>query len=85
MNQQDFTQGIKIKSIQTKYGEILKVGINTNEIFNNPVNEQGWLNSDFKKSKNNTWYAVNNTYKKEEKQETIQDNIVEINEEEIPF
>lgn len=85
-----FAKGINIKSVNTQYGEIIKVGINTSVLFDNPIEETGWLNLDFKKSKNGKWYAVINDYQKKSAPLSVsgQKNIVdfdEIDEDEIPF
>ena len=76
-----FPSGVNIKTVQTKYGEILKLGIHTEKIFENPMNGQ-WVNFDIRKGKNGKWYSVINEFKKEQQQE---ENIVQINQEEIPF
>ncbi len=81
-----FAKGINVKSVNTQFGEILKVGINTAQLFDNPIKETGWLNLDFKKSKNGSWYAVINDFQPSNTQQN--QNIVnfdEINEDEIPF
>lgn len=54
--EKQFAKGINVKAIQTKYGEIIKVGINTEKIFENQINN-GWVNFDIKKSKTGTLYA----------------------------
>ena len=55
--EKQFAQGVNIKSVATQYGDIIKVGINTTKIFENPISESGWLNFDIKKSKTGTYYA----------------------------
>lgn len=75
-----FAKGINIKSVNTQFGEILKLGINTSQLFDNPVKETGWLNLDLKKSKSGKWYAVINEFQKEQP-----NNQDVINADEIPF
>jgi hypothetical protein len=55
--EKQFAKGVNVKTIQTKYGEIIKVGINTEKIFENNISENGWVNFDIKKSKTGTLYA----------------------------
>lgn len=55
--EKQFAKGVNVKAIQTKYGEIIKVGINTEKIFENNISENGWVNFDIKKSKTGTLYA----------------------------
>lgn len=73
----NFPHGVSIKQVQTKFGEIIKVGIHTEKIFENEMNGQ-YVNFDIKKAKSGKWYAQNNEYKSQPKQE-------EINQDEIPF
>jgi hypothetical protein len=80
MTETQFAKGINIKGVNTQYGEILKLGINTTQLFDNPVKETGWLNLDLKKSKNGKWYAVINEFQKEQP-----NNQNVIDEDEIPF
>lgn len=54
--EKQFAKGVNVKVIQTKYGEIIKVGVNTEKIFENQINN-GWVNFDIKKSKTGTLYA----------------------------
>lgn len=86
MSNIQFAKGVNIKSVQTAFGEILKVGINFAQFTDNPIKDSGWLNLDFKKSKNGNWYAEINNY--QANSDNAKKNIVnfdEIPEEEIPF
>lgn len=56
----EFTKGVNLKTVETKYGEIIKVGINLDEIANNPKNGS-WVNFDIKKGKSGSYYAQNQT------------------------
>ena len=80
----EFAKGVNIKAVKTKYGEIIKVGINLEEFANNPINERGYINFDILRAKEtNKPYAALDTYKKKEEQEG---NIVEFGEDEqMPF
>lgn len=75
----DFAKGIKVKVQETKYGEIIKLGINKDEFLQNPFNERGWVNIDILTSKEGKKYAKINDYKA-----TNEDNS-EVDTEEIPF
>ena len=54
----EFTKGINLKTIQTKYGDIIKVGINLDEIEQNPKNGS-WINFEIKKAKSGNYNAQN--------------------------
>lgn len=72
-----FAQGVSIKTVSTQYGEIIKIGINTNEFMNNPINDDGWVNFDILTAKNTgKKYAAIDSYKQN-------NNIA--GEDEIPF
>lgn len=62
----EFAQGIKVKTVNTQYGDIIKLGINKTEIMENKT-EGDWLNIELKKSKEGNWYQCIDTYKKEGK------------------
>ena len=79
-----FPNGVNIKTVQTKYGEIIKVGVHTEKMFENPMNNQ-WVNFDIRKGKNGKWYCALNEYKKEEQTQENIVQIVEVDESEIPF
>jgi hypothetical protein len=54
--QREFAQGLFVKTIETKYGELIKLSINKDSILNNPFNEQGWVNIVLKRSKAGNMY-----------------------------
>ena len=61
----DFVKGLNVKTIKTKYGEILKCGLNTQAFFcdENKITESGWVNFTMKKGKSGSWYAEINENK----------------------
>ena len=60
----EFAKGIKVKTVKTQYGDIIKLGINVEAIKANPINGE-WLNVDLKQSKETKeWYAALDEYKK---------------------
>lgn len=62
----EFAKGINVKTVNTQYGDIIKLGINKTEIQEN-ITEGDWLNIDLKKSKEGKWYQCINDFKKEGK------------------
>ncbi len=56
-NKKQFASGISIRPQATKYGEILKIGINLENFKNNPQNN-GWVNFEILKSKEGKPYVV---------------------------
>ena len=56
--QQDFAKGLTVKVQKTKFGDIIKVGINVEAVMENPINEQGFINVEIKKAKSGKLYAV---------------------------
>lgn len=78
-----FAKGVNLKSVKTKYGEILKVGIKLEEFANNPINERGYINFDILRAKETKPYAALDDYKKDDKQT---DEVMHFDEEmELPF
>ena len=77
MPDNEFVKGLKIETKEGQYGEFIKGSINTEEIFNNPLNKDKWLNFMMFKSKAGKWYAV--VSKPQDKQSNTIDS------EEIPF
>ena len=79
-----FAKGVNLKSVKTKYGEILKVGIKLEEFADNPINEHGYINFDILRAKEtNKPYAALDNYKKDDKQT---DDVMHFEEEmELPF
>lgn len=60
----EFVKGLNVKIQETKYGEIIKLGIKKDEFDTNPFDERGWLNIDILTSKEGKKYAKINDYKK---------------------
>lgn len=54
----DFAKGINVKVQKTKFGDIIKLGINVEQIMENPINEAGFINIELKKSKAGKLYAT---------------------------
>lgn len=77
-----FIKGLNLKTVRTKYGEIIKAGLNLDEFtaYHKP-NERGWINFDILKSKTGSYYAVVNDSKKESEDE----NSDSFDTEEVPF
>lgn len=84
MAEQNFAKGVNVKVVKTQYGEIIKVGINYEQVGENPINDDGWINIDILTSKNGKKYAVVDTYrlKKTESDGQIMDFG---DDEEVPF
>lgn len=59
----EFAKGVKINAVKTKYGEIIKVGINFEEFVNNPITDSGYINFDIKTAKTGKKYAEINNFK----------------------
>ena len=57
-HEQDFAKGLTVKVQETKFGDIIKVGINVEAVMENPINEQGFINVEIKKAKSGKLYAV---------------------------
>lgn len=53
-----FVNGLKLETKQGKYGEYIKGTIDVEAIFNNPINNNKYLNFMVFKSKGGKWYAV---------------------------
>lgn len=69
MTEQNFAKGMNVKVVPTKYGEIIKIGVQIEKFSENPINDDGWINIDILTSKNGKKYAVVDTFKAK-KQET---------------
>lgn len=62
MSDVQFANGINVRAIDTKYGQLIKLGINKDAILDNPYNERGWVNIVLKTSKAGNMYAEIDTY-----------------------
>lgn len=85
-----FPTGFNVKSRQTSFGEILKIGINAEkfiEFLAQHTNERGYVNIDILRSKDsNKPYPVLNTYGSNNEENSTNDNVMQFeNDEEIPF
>ena len=54
-----FVKGMNVRTIKTKYGELLNCGIKVEDFFcdENKVSAEGWVNFTIKKGKSGNWYA----------------------------
>lgn len=83
----NFVKGLKVKTIKTKYGEIIKLAVNMDDFQQNPLKKNKYLDIDILTSKSGNKYAVINDYKKNVDAETVKEEFdgKEITEDEIPF
>ena len=56
--QQEFAKGVSVKVQETKFGDIIKVGLNVEEIMENPIIDEGFINIEIKKSKAGKMFAT---------------------------
>lgn len=56
--QPEFAKGVSVKVQETKFGDIIKLGINVEQIMENSINESGFINIELKKSKAGKLYAT---------------------------
>lgn len=54
----EFTKGVSVKVQETKFGDIIKLGVNVEQFLENEPNEAGFINIEIKKSKAGKMYAV---------------------------
>lgn len=54
----DFAKGVSVKVQETKFGDIIKLGVNVEQFLENEPNEAGFINIEIKKSKAGKMYAV---------------------------
>ena len=90
MTEKQFANGITVKAIETKYGQLIKLGINKDSILNNPYNERGWVNIVLKTGKSGNMYAEidnfvpNSNFSSGSENTASSDNLVEFGEMEAP-
>lgn len=53
----EFAKGINVKVVNTKFGEIIKLGVNLEQFGENPINERGYINIELKKAKSGEYYV----------------------------
>lgn len=91
MSDKIFADGLNIKSKETQYGEIIKLGIKIETFMDflaKHENERGYVNIDIKKGKSGKWYSELNTYKSNSttKSEEDDESIVDFDDmDEVPF
>lgn len=54
----DFAKGVSVKVQETKFGDIIKLGVNVEQFLENEPNEAGFINIEIKKSKAGKMYTV---------------------------
>nr|DAP90286.1 MAG TPA: hypothetical protein [Herelleviridae sp.] len=54
----EFAKGVSVKAQETKFGDIIKLGVNVEQFLENEPNEAGFINIEIKKSKAGKMYAV---------------------------
>lgn len=54
----EFAKGVSVKVQETKFGDIIKLGVNVEQFLENEPNETGFINIEIKKSKAGKMYAV---------------------------
>lgn len=57
-NDMEFAKGVSVKVQETKFGDIIKLGVNVEQFLKNEPNEVGFINIEIKKSKAGKMYAV---------------------------
>lgn len=87
MTEKKFVNGMKVKTVKTQYGEIIKLDIDMEVFKTNPVKKGRYLNIDLLTNREGKKYAVINEYQKPVDAETVKKEFdgKEINDEEIPF
>ena len=90
MTEKHFANGITVKAIETKYGQLIKLGINKDSILNNPYNERGWVNIVLKTGKSGNMYAEidnfvpNSNFASDSNNTASNDKLVEFGEMDVP-
>lgn len=54
----EFVKGLSVKHTETKFGDIIKLGVNLEQFCGNEVNDNGFINIEIKKAKSGNYYAV---------------------------
>lgn len=54
----EFAKGVSCRHLETKFGDIIKLGVNVEQFCENEINEQGFVNIEIKKSKKGEYFAV---------------------------
>lgn len=55
----EFAKGVNVKVVNTKFGEIIKLGVNLEQFGEqNPINERGYINVELKKAKSGEYYVT---------------------------
>lgn len=79
----EFAKGMNIKAIKTKYGELLKIGINLEKIKQNPTNND-WLNVTIKRGKDtNKPYLEIDKFKPDKKEEQSEGELIQVEDKDL--
>lgn len=79
----EFAKGMNIKAIETKYGELLKIGINVEKIKENPTNND-WLNVTIKRGKDtNKPYLEIDNFKPDKKEEQSEGELIQVEDKDL--
>lgn len=57
-NDMEFAKGVSVKVQETRFGDIINLGVNVERFLENEPNEAGFINIEIKKSKAGKMYAV---------------------------
>ena len=66
MSEVNFAKGVKVETIKTQYGEIIKLSVNYKQFGENPISDKGYIYFDIKTSKSGNKYTDINNFKKDE-------------------
>lgn len=79
----EFAKGMNVKAIKTKYGELLKIGINVEKIKENPTNND-WLNVTIKRGKEtNKPYLEIDNFKPDKKEEQSEGELIQVEDKDL--
>jgi hypothetical protein len=85
----DFAKGINIKEKTFDNGNsIINISINVEQIFENPINNEKYVNITLKRGKESgKLYAINNEFfqKNNKKVEETEEELIQFSDESIPF
>ena len=73
MSDINFAKGMIVKTIKKDNWEIIRLGFEHEQFYENPINENGYINIVLKRSKKGDWYACQDDWKptKQQSEENI--------------